>query len=105
MLPFVVVVTSPTCANSALLLMELTLISLIDSAEGNISVSSPLERTLMVEMPSTDAVAMKGMDPESENSPPALLGCTPGAVEMAKNTEFVIPARKFTGRFWICSED
>ena len=61
--PFVVVVTSPTCANSALLLTELTLISLIDSAEGNISVSRPLERTLMVEMPSTDAVAMNGIEP------------------------------------------
>src|SRR3954451_7190903 len=89
--PLVVVVTSPTCANSALLLTELTLISLIDSADGNISVSNPLDRTLIVEMPSTDAVAINGIDPESENSPPVLLGCTPGAVEIAKNTEFVVP--------------
>src|SRR5437762_14358949 len=50
------------------------------SADGNISINSPLDRTLMVEIPSTEAVAMKGMDPENEYSPPLLLGCTPGAV-------------------------
>ena len=71
------------CANSALLLMELTLISLMESAEGNISTSRPLDRTLIVEIPSTEAVAMNGIAPESENSPPAVLGCTPGAVEIA----------------------
>ena len=68
MVPLVVVVTSPTCANSALLLTELTLISSIDSAEGNISVSKPFERTLMVEMPSTEAVAINGIDPLKEKN-------------------------------------
>ena len=50
--PFEVVVTSPCCANSALLLVEVTLISLIPSTEGKSSLRGPLERTEVEEMPS-----------------------------------------------------
>ena len=57
---------SPACANSALLLVELTRTSSTVSEVGNISVSTPLDRTLMFEMPSTEAVAMKGIEPPTE---------------------------------------
>ena len=48
---------SPSCGNSAVLLIELTLISSIDSIEGNTltpSAPMPLRRTLVVRMPSTE---------------------------------------------------
>ena len=52
-----IVVMSPSCANSAVLLIELTLISSTDSIDGNTLMPSapmPLRRTLVVRMPSTE---------------------------------------------------
>ena len=63
------VVMSPSCGNSAVLLIELTLISWIDSIEGNTltpSAPMPLRRTLVVRMPSTETSVWYGSAPDSE---------------------------------------
>ena len=95
---------SPIWANSALLETELTLISSMESVEGNISVITPLDRTLMEEIPSIVEVAWKGAPPAMEILPPPESVWTPGVNEMEEKTELDPPARKLTGRLSICAE-
>src|SRR5262245_5931371 len=59
----VVVVTSVTCMNSALLLPALTLNSSIDSTDGNSSFDGPPPRVRCVEMPSIENDVMNGSAP------------------------------------------
>ena len=89
-----VVVTSVTCMNSALLFALLTLNSSIDSTDGNISRAGPPPRLLWLAMPSIENEVMKGRLPATEMAPPR--SCwTPGASVATTIGLVELVARKF----------
>ena len=99
-----VVVTSVTCMNSALLFALLTLNSSIDSTEGNISRAGPPPRLLWLAMPSIEKEVMNGRLPATEMAPPRSC-CTPGASVATTIGLVELVARKFNASLLMSSPD
>ena len=100
----VVVVTSVTCMNSALLLAELTLNSSIDSTDGNMSREAPPARVRCDEMPSIENDVWNGRLPATEIDP-ARSCCTPWASVATTIGLVLLVARKFRASRLISSPD